>query len=106
MNRSLLLDPDFRSPYVNLGVAYLRLANAAFSNGDFAEENAMYRKTIEVSKAGLSRFPQSPQCHYHIAIATCQLAIARQAVPSLFLTLRSHAANALNAYREARTSPE
>jgi len=60
-NRTLLLDPDFKAPYVNLGVAYLRLG--------------WYRQVVEISEAGLARHPDSPQCHYHISVACCQLCI-------------------------------
>lgn len=61
MNRSLLLDPDFKGPYVNLGVAYLK-------KGD-------YDKVIEISNAGLARHPQSPQCNYHLGVASYQQAL-------------------------------
>mmetsp|Transcript_8717 Transcript_8717/g.27331 ORF Transcript_8717/g.27331 Transcript_8717/m.27331 type:complete len:592 (+) Transcript_8717:176-1951(+) len=66
LNRSLLLDPDHRAPYVNLGVAYLRLGS--------------FGSAVEISQAGLSRFPQSPQSHYHIGVACCQLALEIDAV--------------------------
>lgn len=61
MNKSLILDPDFKGPYVNLGVAYLR--------------NKQYKEAIDVSRAGLARFPDSPQCRYQIAAASYLLAI-------------------------------
>eukprot|EP00413_Alexandrium_margalefii_P016579 CAMPEP_0204543970 /NCGR_PEP_ID=MMETSP0661-20131031/20167_1 /ASSEMBLY_ACC=CAM_ASM_000606 /TAXON_ID=109239 /ORGANISM="Alexandrium margalefi, Strain AMGDE01CS-322" /LENGTH=470 /DNA_ID=CAMNT_0051550709 /DNA_START=1 /DNA_END=1409 /DNA_ORIENTATION=+ len=60
MERSLVLDLDFKAPYVNLGVAYLRL-------GRFDE-------AIEMSEALLKRHPESPQCHYHIGVACYQKA--------------------------------
>jgi len=53
--RSLLLDLDFRAPYVCLGIAYLRVRR-------FAD-------AIELSEAGLRRHPESPQCNYHIGVA-------------------------------------
>lgn len=58
MYRSLLLDQDFKGPYVNLGVAFLREKNFA--------------KVREISKRCLARFPDSPQCHYHIAVSWYQ----------------------------------
>jgi len=66
LNRSLLLDPDHRATYVNLGVAYLRLGS--------------YGSAVEISEAGLARFPQSPQCHYHIGVACCELALEIDAI--------------------------
>ena len=69
MRKSLLLDPDFKGPYVNLGVAYLR--------------HSKYEKAIEISRAGLARFPDSPQCHYHIAVASYQKAFRLFEVPQL-----------------------
>merc|ERR1711877_54501 len=58
-NRALLLDPDYKAPYVLLGVAYLR--------------QDCYKQVVEISEAGLARHPDSPQCHYHIGVACCQL---------------------------------
>jgi len=55
MEKSLLLDLDFKAPYVNLGVAYIRLRK--------------FDPAIEVSEACLKRHPESPQCHYHIGVA-------------------------------------
>ena len=46
-----LLDPDFRAPYVNLGVAYLRLK--------------LFEEAIHISEACLERHPSSPQCQCH-----------------------------------------
>jgi len=60
MERSLLLDLDFKAPYVNLGVVYLRLRK--------------FDAAIEVSEALLKRHPESPQCHYHIGVACYQKA--------------------------------
>jgi len=58
MYRSLVLDADFKGPYVNLGVAFLREKN--------------YAKCREISQRCLARFPDSPQCHYHISVALYQ----------------------------------
>jgi len=55
LRRAMILDLDFRAPYVNLGVAYLRL-------GEFDA-------AVAVSEACLKRHPDSPQCNYHIAVA-------------------------------------
>lgn len=55
MCKSLILDLDFKAPYVNLGVAYIRLRK--------------FDDAIDVSEAGLKRHPESPQCHYHIGVA-------------------------------------
>mmetsp|Transcript_26575 Transcript_26575/g.76284 ORF Transcript_26575/g.76284 Transcript_26575/m.76284 type:complete len:1065 (+) Transcript_26575:182-3376(+) len=55
MRRAMILDLDFRAPYVNLGVAYLRLQ--------------AFDAAIAVSEACLKRHPDSPQCNYHIALA-------------------------------------
>ncbi|CAJ1372911.1 unnamed protein product [Effrenium voratum] len=65
MSRSLLLDPDFRAPYVNLGVAYLRMK--------------LFEEAIHISEACLDRHPSSPQCQYHIGVAACQLALLIEA---------------------------
>mmetsp|Transcript_1234 Transcript_1234/g.3169 ORF Transcript_1234/g.3169 Transcript_1234/m.3169 type:complete len:862 (-) Transcript_1234:17-2602(-) len=65
MNKSLLLDPDFRAPYVNLGAAYLRLR--------------LFEETIAISEACLERHPSSPQCVYHIGVACCQLSLLNEA---------------------------
>ena len=46
-----LLDPDFRAPYVNLGVAYLRMK--------------LFEEAIHISEACLDRHPSSPQCQHH-----------------------------------------
>jgi len=100
LNRSLLLDPDFRAPYVNLGVAYLRLRQ--------------FDRAIEISDAGLARHPQSYQCHYHIGVASCQLAVlldvkevqGSELTPeedSQYEELRQRAHTLLS---EARESPE
>lgn len=64
MNRAMILDMDFRGPYVNLGVAYLRLGQ--------------WEKAIEVSEGCLKRHPDSPQCVYHIAVACYQLLIEKR----------------------------
>lgn len=61
LNHSLVLDPDFKGPYVNLGAVYLRLGK--------------FDRAIQVSNACLARFPQSPQCYYHIGVASYQLAV-------------------------------
>eukprot|EP00411_Alexandrium_monilatum_P026100 CAMPEP_0175333672 /NCGR_PEP_ID=MMETSP0095-20121207/2401_1 /TAXON_ID=311494 /ORGANISM="Alexandrium monilatum, Strain CCMP3105" /LENGTH=937 /DNA_ID=CAMNT_0016630973 /DNA_START=53 /DNA_END=2866 /DNA_ORIENTATION=+ len=60
MEKSLLLDLDFKAPYVNLGIAYIRLRR--------------FDEAIEVSEALLKRHPESPQCHYHIGVACYQKA--------------------------------
>mmetsp|Transcript_81639 Transcript_81639/g.141410 ORF Transcript_81639/g.141410 Transcript_81639/m.141410 type:complete len:457 (+) Transcript_81639:892-2262(+) len=59
-HKSLLLDLDFKAPYVNLGVAYIRLGK--------------WDAAIEISEALLKRHPDSPQCQYHIAFASFHLA--------------------------------
>ncbi|CAJ1436830.1 unnamed protein product [Effrenium voratum] len=69
MNKSLLLDSDFRAPYVNLGVAYLRLAVS--EEGEKAQD--LFFRAIEISEACLIRHPASPQCNYHIGVACAQL---------------------------------
>ncbi|OLP77050.1 hypothetical protein AK812_SmicGene42941 [Symbiodinium microadriaticum] len=61
MTKSLLLDPDFRAPYVCLGVAFLRLKH--------------FEEAISISEACLDRHPSSPQCVYHIGVACCQLSL-------------------------------
>jgi len=55
MKKSLLLDLDFKAPYVNLGVAWLRMSR--------------WDAAIEISEALLLRYPDSPQCHYHIGVS-------------------------------------
>jgi len=61
LTRSLLLDPDYKGVYVNLGMAYLRLHS--------------WERCIEVCAAGERRHPDAPQFPYHRAIAYCQLAL-------------------------------
>lgn len=100
LSKSLLLDPDFKAPYVNLGVAYLRLQQ--------------YERAIDVSDACLVRHPQTPQCHYHIGAACCQLALfleAREAGGVVLqeveeLEYRDHCGRAFEAFSEARGSEE
>jgi len=55
MHRSLILDLDFKAAYLNLGVAYLRLNRL--------------EEAVACSEACLRRHPESPQCHYNIAVA-------------------------------------
>jgi len=61
LSKALLLDPDFKASYVNIGIAYLRL-------GEF-------ERAVQVSEAGLARHPDAPQPQYHIGVACCQLAL-------------------------------
>uniref|UniRef100_A0A7S4V8B8 Protein O-GlcNAc transferase n=1 Tax=Alexandrium monilatum TaxID=311494 RepID=A0A7S4V8B8_9DINO len=53
--QALLLDPDFKAPYACLGVARLRLGR--------------YGGAAEVSRAGLTRHPHTPACHYNLGVA-------------------------------------
>mmetsp|Transcript_2702 Transcript_2702/g.9082 ORF Transcript_2702/g.9082 Transcript_2702/m.9082 type:complete len:1072 (-) Transcript_2702:252-3467(-) len=55
MRKAMVLDLDFRAPYVNLGAAYIRLQE--------------FDAAIAVSEACLKRHPESPQCNYHVALA-------------------------------------
>lgn len=63
--KSLLLDPDFKAPYVGLAIVALR--------------QAQYERAVEVSEACLRRHPATPMCHYHIGVACCQLALELEA---------------------------
>jgi len=51
----LQLDPDFKAPYINLGVAWLRLG--------------FYQGAEEASRAGLIRHPQTQHCCYNLGVA-------------------------------------
>eukprot|EP00930_Biecheleria_cincta_P089103 TRINITY_DN78363_c0_g1_i1.p1 TRINITY_DN78363_c0_g1~~TRINITY_DN78363_c0_g1_i1.p1 ORF type:complete len:1129 (-),score=148.74 TRINITY_DN78363_c0_g1_i1:7-3393(-) len=62
---SLLLDPDYKPIYVNLGAAFLRLRR-------FDEAAAM-------SEALLERHPTAAQGHYHFGLACYQQLLALQA---------------------------
>lgn len=66
MRRAMILDLDFRAPYVNLGVAYLRLQQ--------------FDAAIAVSEAVLKRHPDSPQSNYHIAVACYHKSLRMEAV--------------------------
>jgi len=61
MNQALLLDPDLKGAYINLGIAYLR--------------QRRYERTVQISNFGLHRFPKTPQCHYHLGVAAYQQAV-------------------------------
>lgn len=67
---SILLDPDFRAPYVNLGVCYLRIGK--------------YQRALEVSEAILLRHPFTHQAHYNAGAAMyvllCRAEASGQAV--------------------------
>merc|ERR1712048_874362 len=102
MNRSLLLDPDFQATYVNIGVAYLRLAALADQCDNEKEAMKKYCNAIEVSEACLERHAQTPQAHYHIGVAHCQLALKlRKTNEPAFEDFRIRAARGL---KEARDS--
>ncbi|CAK9103729.1 unnamed protein product [Durusdinium trenchii] len=75
MNKSLLLDSDFRAPYVNLGVAFLRRAS---HTDDPVKAQEFYLRAVEISESCLTRHPASPQCNYHIGVACTQLAFYLQ----------------------------
>lgn len=106
MNKSLLLDSDFRAPYVNLGVAYLRQAAHA---DDPHKPQDFYLRAMEISEACLMRHPASPQCNYHIGVACTQLAFYLQdgegvdCKDARFIELRGRAARE---FLEARGSVE
>ncbi|CAE7682193.1 unnamed protein product [Symbiodinium sp. CCMP2456] len=112
MNKSLLLDPDFRAPYVNLGVAYLRQAAQSSENSQRLQD--LYFRVIEVSESCLARHPASPQCHYHIGVASTQLALMLQAHAAHAtngdsldsLRFREYRSRARAELEEARRSPE
>jgi len=95
LNRSLLLDPDFKAPYVWLGIAYLRLGQ--------------FRQAVDISEALLGRHPESPQCHYHVAVGCAQLAfqLAKSSASgqqqAQYQTLREKSADS---FRKARESDE
>jgi len=95
--RSLLLDPDFKSPYVMLSIAYLRLGK--------------YLQAKRMSEQCLSRHPDTPQSDYHIGIACCKLALEieirtvvfEKATPedvSKFEALRSRASDCFSSVRD------
>jgi len=106
MNKSLLLDPDFRAPYVNLGVAYLRQAAQSSENSQRLQD--LYFRVIEISEACLARHPASPQCNYHIGVASTQLALMLQAeaVSCDHFRFREYRKRAHAQLEEARSSPE
>lgn len=60
---ALVLDPDFKAPYMNLGVCWLR--------------EAEYEKAREVCEAGLVRHPQTLQGLYNLGVASFALLVVR-----------------------------
>lgn len=106
MNKSLLLDSDFRAPYVNLGVAFLRRAS---HTDDPVKAQEFYLRAVEISESCLTRHPASPQCNYHIGVACTQLAFYLQDREGVdckdpkFVELRSRAQRE---FLEARRSAE
>lgn len=64
MWKALLLDPDFKAPYVNLGAAYLRLRR--------------YDEAVAISEAAMVRHPETPHCNYHIGLACFYKAVELQ----------------------------
>jgi tetratricopeptide (TPR) repeat protein len=61
LRESLLLDPDFKAPYVYLGMVHLRLK--------------LWQSALEISEKGRARHPSPAQFQYHIGVACCQLAL-------------------------------
>lgn len=100
LNRSLLLDPDGRAPYVNLGVAYLRLQK--------------WSHALDISEAGLSRHPTAVQCQYHVMVSCCQQALRLEAREHRGVVLKPEEVDeyemlqlrGLEALHEARASDE
>mmetsp|Transcript_106950 Transcript_106950/g.345108 ORF Transcript_106950/g.345108 Transcript_106950/m.345108 type:complete len:270 (-) Transcript_106950:57-866(-) len=95
MARSIVLDPDFRGPYVNLGAAFLRLGSS--------------EAAIKVSEVGLSRHPQSPQCHYHIALGCYMISVFLEKQKPVEKVKQWHVdlrKRALESLMEARKSEE
>eukprot|EP00747_Dinoflagellata_sp_TGD_P085259 gnl/TRDRNA2_/TRDRNA2_162823_c0_seq1.p1 gnl/TRDRNA2_/TRDRNA2_162823_c0~~gnl/TRDRNA2_/TRDRNA2_162823_c0_seq1.p1 ORF type:complete len:904 (-),score=152.34 gnl/TRDRNA2_/TRDRNA2_162823_c0_seq1:152-2863(-) len=66
--RAMLLDLDFKAPYIALSIAYLRLKR--------------YAEAILCSMECLDRHAESPQCNYHIALACYQQALRVEAETS------------------------
>jgi len=91
-NRALLLDPDFKAPYVMLGVAYIRMR--------------IWQLAIQFSEACLGRHPDSPQCDYHIAVASCQLALQVKAHKGDNAAYEKFQIRALSCMRRARSSSD
>lgn len=60
MEKALLLDPDFKAPYINIGLALLRLGQP--------------KPAREVSLAGLARHPKTSQLQYNLGAACFTLA--------------------------------
>lgn len=86
---ALLLDPDFKASYVNLGVAYLR--------------EARYEKAADTSAAGLIRHPGVPALQYNLGISTfCLAYLKEQGSPGTLET--SKRAEALEALEAARSN--
>eukprot|EP00415_Alexandrium_ostenfeldii_P002584 UN2584 len=97
MRRAMILDLDFRAPYVNLGVAYLRLRE--------------FDAAIAVSEAVLKRHPDSPQSNYHIALACYHKSLQMEAsigkpTPEQKEAYDQIRARALRELLEARDSDE
>merc|ERR1712217_637007 len=53
--RSLRVDPEFKAPYICLGVVAIAQSN--------------WSEAIRVSEAGLKRYPQAFHCAYHLGLA-------------------------------------
>lgn len=83
--RSLALDPDFKAPYCNLGVAWLALKE--------------YGRVVWISDMGLRRHPGTFQCYYNLGVAAYQLACV---VKNEAETLRSRSSEALKFAKDHR----
>uniref|UniRef100_A0A7S4VIS4 Uncharacterized protein n=1 Tax=Alexandrium monilatum TaxID=311494 RepID=A0A7S4VIS4_9DINO len=95
MEESLLLDPDFKAPYADIGVAHLRL-------GD-------YDAAVEISEVGLARHPATAHLEYNLACSKFVLACreeeaAKQRGEAAHVAagLRRRALEAFRAAREHR----
>mmetsp|Transcript_95376 Transcript_95376/g.149180 ORF Transcript_95376/g.149180 Transcript_95376/m.149180 type:complete len:158 (-) Transcript_95376:59-532(-) len=56
MEKSLHLDPDFKSPYISLSCALLQLG--------------LYEEAARVSEVGNKRFPNTASCLYNVGVST------------------------------------
>eukprot|EP00435_Cladocopium_sp_Y103_P049543 s2939_g15.t1 len=91
---SLQLDPDFKAPWINMAVAFLRLRQ--------------WQRVLEVSDAALYRHPNTAHCFYNKGLAYFFLALEQE--QALFQGGRWHPAaqrhQALQAFQDARSNLE
>lgn len=96
MEESLLLDPDFKAPYADIGVAHLRLRD--------------YAAAAEISQVGLSRHPATAHLEYNLAcgkfVLACREEEAADARGYVATKLRGEALQAFLAAKDHKSKEQ